>query len=64
MNATQPLTLSAASRPLTFEIAAINEHGESVPTAIAGLVNPLIAALVMASSSLIVIGNALRAGRA
>ncbi len=36
MNATQPLTLSAASRPLTFEIAAINEHGESVPTAIAG----------------------------
>ena len=31
--------------------------------AIAGLVNPLIAALVMASSSLIVIGNALRAGR-
>ena len=36
MNATQPLTLSAASRPLTFEIAAINELGESVPTAIAG----------------------------
>ena len=35
-----------------------------VPAAIAGLVNPLIAALVMASSSLIVIGNALRAGRA
>jgi Cu2+-exporting ATPase len=36
----------------------------AVPTAIAGMVNPLIAALVMASSSLIVIGNALRAGRA
>jgi Cu2+-exporting ATPase len=36
----------------------------AVPAAIAGLVNPLIAALVMASSSLIVIGNALRAGRA
>ena len=36
MNATQPLTLIAASRPLTFEIAAINELGESVPTAIAG----------------------------
>jgi Cu2+-exporting ATPase len=35
----------------------------AVPAAIAGLVNPLIAALVMASSSLIVIGNALRAGR-
>ena len=35
----------------------------AVPAAIAGLVNPLIAALVMASSSLIVIGNAMRAGR-
>ena len=35
----------------------------AVPAAISGLVNPLIAALVMASSSLIVIGNALRAGR-
>lgn len=28
--------LSQASRPLTFEIAAINENGEIVPTAIAG----------------------------
>lgn len=28
--------LTAASRPLTFEIDAINEHGEVVPTAIAG----------------------------
>jgi Cu2+-exporting ATPase len=36
----------------------------ALPAAIAGLVNPLSAALVMASSSLIVIGNALRAGRA
>lgn len=36
----------------------------AVPAALAGLVNPLIAALVMASSSLIVICNALRAGRA
>ena len=28
--------LTQASRPLTFEIDAINEHGEIVPTSIAG----------------------------
>jgi FdhD protein len=28
--------LTSASRPLTFEIDAVNEHGEIVPTAIAG----------------------------
>src|SRR5690606_8937631 len=32
---TRPL-LSHASRPLTVEIPAINEHGETVPTSIAG----------------------------
>lgn len=31
-----PITLTAARRPLTFEIPAINEHGEAIPTAIAG----------------------------
>ncbi|MFL1463194.1 heavy metal translocating P-type ATPase [Roseococcus sp. DSY-14] len=36
----------------------------AVPVAIAGYATPLIAALVMASSSLAVIGNAMRAGRA
>jgi Cu2+-exporting ATPase len=35
----------------------------AVPLAISGVVTPLIAALVMASSSLIVIGNSLRAGK-
>jgi len=35
----------------------------AVPMAITGVVTPLIAALVMASSSLIVICNSLRAGK-
>ncbi|MDO9711287.1 heavy metal translocating P-type ATPase [Paracraurococcus lichenis] len=35
----------------------------AVPLAILGVVTPLLAALVMASSSLIVIGNSLRAGK-
>ena len=39
------------------------QAGTLVPLAITGIVTPLIAALVMASSSLIVIGNSLRAGR-
>ena len=32
------IQLSSSQRPLTFEVEAINERGESVSTAIAGLV--------------------------
>lgn len=42
---------------------ALGYNAVAVPVAVAGLVTPLGAALVMATSSLLVIGNALRAGR-
>lgn len=35
----------------------------AMPVAVAGFATPLLAALVMATSSLVVIGNALRVGR-
>jgi len=35
----------------------------AVPLAVSGMITPLFAALIMSSSSLIVIGNALRAGK-
>ncbi|WPB85774.1 heavy metal translocating P-type ATPase [Sediminicoccus rosea] len=51
---------SAARQNIAF---AFTYNIIAVPVAVAGFATPLIAALVMASSSLAVIGNALRVGR-
>jgi len=49
-----------ARQNIAFSLAY---NAMAVPAAVLGLATPLIAALVMASSSLIVTLNALRAGR-
>jgi Cu2+-exporting ATPase len=49
-----------ALQSLGFSLAY---NAVAVPAAVAGLVTPLLAAVVMATSSLAVIGSALRAGR-
>jgi Cu2+-exporting ATPase len=57
-------TARRAQRLMRQNIAfSLTYNALAVPLAVTGLVTPLIAALVMASSSLLVIANALRAGQ-
>ena len=61
-----PETLAMARRAMRISrgslLLAFGYNLVAVPAAVAGLVTPLGAAFVMATSSLLVIGNALRAG--